>query len=412
MAGPILHVDMDAFFASVEVRDDPSLRGRPVLVGGAGRRGVVAAASYEARRFGCRSAQPMAHALRLCPQAVVIWPRHDAYAAASRQVFAIFARFSPLVEGLSIDEAFIDLDGTQRLWGPPRAVAEAIRAAVRAEIGLTCSVGISSVKFIAKIASGMNKPDGLTEIHRGDELDFLAPLPIGALWGVGPRTEARLLQRGIRTVGDLRRLGEATLIEWFGAHGQHLHRLSRAQDDRAVIPDRAAKSISHEDTYERDLIGEDALRRHLLSQATRVADRLVAQGLRARVVHLKIRDSAFVTESRQCTLPRATDEQREIYAAACRLLATVETDERGFRLTGVGVASFESAHTTAQLDLLPPTPTAARGAALQTVLSAVRERFGHQALFPAAAGAERRPDTTGAISESLPQPHRPPPKRP
>ncbi len=405
MSGAILHVDMDAFFASVEVRDDPGLRGKPVLVGGAGRRGVVAAASYEARVFGCRSAQPMAHALRLCPQAVVIWPRHDAYAAASHQVFEIFSRFSPLVEGLSIDEAFIDLGGTQRLWGTPRQAAEAIRAAVRAETGLTCSVGISSVKFLAKIASGLHKPDGLTEIAAGSELEFLTPLPIGALWGVGPRTEERLMQRGIRTVGDLRRLGEATLVDWFGAHGQHLYRLSLAQDERAVIPDRAAKSISHEDTYAFDVVGVDALRQHLLSQATRVADRLVAQGHRARVVHLKIRDGAFVTESRQCTLPRPTDTQREIYAAACRLLASVETEGRGFRLTGVGVAGFESTTDAAvQLDLLTPAAGPARGAALQAVMSAVRERYGHQALFPAAAGPERRPGTTGAISERLPEP--------
>lgn len=407
-SGVILHVDMDAFFASVEVRDDPGLRGKPVLVGGAGRRGVVAAASYEARRFGCRSAQPMAHALRLCPQAVVIWPRHDAYAAASHQVFEIFGRFSPLVEGLSIDEAFIDLGGTERLWGAPRQAAEAIRAAVRAETGLTCSVGISSVKFLAKIASGMHKPDGLTEILPGTELEFLGPLPIGALWGVGPRTEERLKQRGIHTVGDLRRLGEATLVDWFGAHGQHLHRLSLAQDERAVIPDRATKSISHEDTYAFDVVGVEALRQHLLGQATRVADRLVAQGLRARVVHLKIRDGAFVTESRQCTLPRPTDEQREIYAAACRLLASVETESRGFRLTGVGVAGFEAPTSAGvQLDLLTPAAepalAPARGAALQAVMSAVRERFGHQALFPAAAGPERRPGTTGAISERLPE---------
>ncbi len=403
VTGAILHVDMDAFFASVEVRDDPSLRGKPVLVGGAGRRGVVAAASYEARRFGCRSAQPMVHALRMCPQAVVIWPRHDAYAEASRQVFEIFSRFSPLVEGLSIDEAFIDLGGTERLWGTSRQAAEAIRAAVRTETGLTCSVGISSVKFLAKIASGMHKPDGLTEIPAGSELEFLGPLAIGALWGVGPRTEERLKQRGIATVGDLRRLGEATLIDWFGAHGQHLYRLSMGQDERAVIPDRAAKSISHEDTYAVDVVGVDGLRQHLLGQATRVADRLVAQGLRARIVHLKIRDGAFVTESRQCTLPRPTDEQREIYAAACRLLASVETEDRGFRLTGVGVAGFESgAGAAVQLDLLTPAAAPARGAALQAVMSAVRERFGHQALFPAAAGPERRPGTTGAISESLP----------
>ena len=314
----ILHVDMDAFFASVEIRDRPELRGLPVLVGGGGRRGVVAAASYAARRFGCRSAQPMAHALRLCPHAVVVAPRHAAYSEVSRQVFAIFERFTPLVEGLSIDEAFLDLAGTERLWGPPRAAAEAIRAAVVGETGLTCSVGISRVKFIAKIASGMNKPDGLTEIPAGSEAEFLATLPIGALWGVGPRTQEKLERRGVHTVGDLRGLGEAELTRSFGAHGLHLHRLSHAIDERAVIPDRAAKSIGSEDTYAVDILGVPELRRRLLAQATRVADRLVAEGLRARCVHIKIRDGHFITESRQCTLPRPTDSFRELHEAACR----------------------------------------------------------------------------------------------
>lgn len=400
----ILHVDMDAFFASVEIREDPRLRGLPVLVGGTGLRGVIAAASYEARRFGCRSAQPTAVALRHCPQAVVLPPRHGLYAEASRQVFAIFERFSPLVEGLSIDEAFIDLAGTERLWGAPRSAAEAIRAAVRAETGLTCSVGIAGVKFLAKIASGMNKPDGLTEIAAGTELEFLSTLPIGALWGVGPRTQARLEGRGISTVGDLRRLGEAALTTMFGAHGLHLHRLSQAIDERAVVPDRAAKSLGHEDTYAVDVVGVAALRRCLLGQATRVADRLVAQGLRARCVCLKIRDGRFVTESRQSTLPRPTDDYREIHGAACRLLESVETEGRGFRLTGVSVTGFESQQAgEVQLDLLATATPPRRSAALQAVLSAVRERHGDQALFPADAGRAGRPETTGAITGQRPQ---------
>ncbi len=410
----ILHVDMDAFFASVEIRDDPSLRGRPVLVGGAGRRGVVAAASYEARRYGCRSAQPMAHALRMCPQAVVIPPRHGAYADVSREVFTIFERYTPLVEGLSIDEAFLDLTGTERLWGTPRAAAESIRADVHRETRLTCSVGIASVKFLAKIASGMNKPDGLTEIPPGSELEFLTPLPISALWGVGPRTQEKLERRGIHTVGDLRRLGESALVQAFGAHGQHLHRLSRGLDERTVIPDRAAKSISSEDTYAEDLVGVPALRRQLLAQATRVADRLVAQHLRARCVHLKIRDGSFTTESRQCTLARPTDAYRDIYDAACKLLDAVETDGRSFRLTGVGVAEFSSADApttgpATQLDLLTPaaapTTTPTRNAALQAVLSAVRERHGDQALYPADAGATRN-NATGSTTHHPAKPRR------
>ena len=399
----ILHVDMDAFFASVEVRDRPELRGLPVLVGGGGNRGVVAAASYEARRFGCRSAQPMAHALRMCPHAVVLPPRHDAYSEVSRQVFAIFERFTPLVEGLSIDEAFLDLAGTERLWGPPRAAAEAIRAAVYADTHLTCSVGISRVKFIAKIASGMHKPDGLTEIPAGSELEFLATLPIGALWGVGPRTQEKLERRGVHTVGDLRTLGEAELTRSFGAHGLHLHRLSHAIDERAVIPDRAAKSISSEDTYATDLVGLPELRRRLLAQATRVADRLVAENLRARCVHIKIRDGHFITESRQLTLPRPTDSFRELHDAACRLLDAVETEGRSFRLTGVGVADFSPPDPPPptpppQLDLLAPPPSEApptRNAAIQAALSAIRERHGDQALYPADAGHERN-NATGA----------------
>ncbi len=399
----ILHVDMDAFFASVEVRDRPELRGLPVLVGGGGNRGVVAAASYEARRFGCRSAQPMAHALRMCPHAVVLPPRHDAYSEVSRQVFAIFERFTPLVEGLSIDEAFLDLAGTERLWGPPRAAAEAIRAAVYADTHLTCSVGISRVKFIAKIASGMHKPDGLTEIPTGTELEFLATLPSGAQWGVGPRTQEKLQRRGVHTVADLRTLGEAELTRSFGAHGLHLHRLSHAIDERAVIPDRAAKSISSEDTYATDLVGLPELRRRLLAQATRVADRLVAENLRARCVHIKIRDGHFITESRQLTLPRPTDSFRELHDAACRLLDAVETEGRSFRLTGVGVADFsprDAAPTSApqQLDLLAPPPSEApptRNAAIQAALSAIRERHGDQALYPADAGHERN-NATGA----------------
>jgi DNA polymerase-4 len=397
----IFHVDMDAFFASVEIRDDPSLRGKPVLDGGVGPRGVVAAASYEARVFGSRSAQPMAQALRLCPHAVVLPGRHDAYAEASDRVFEIFAEFSPLVEGLSIDEAFLDMEGTERLLGPPRRAAEDLRKTVRERVGLTCSVGISAVKFLAKIASGMNKPDGLTEIPAGTELEFLAPLPIEALWGVGPKTAERLHAHGITTIGDIRKLARDTLEEWFGDHGRHLHRLAWAQDEREVMPWKGRKQISHEDTFAVDAVGEAGVRRKLLSQATRVADRLVAKGLRAKRVQIKVRDTTFHTESRQCTLDVATDQAKAIYAAACELLKSVELDGRRFRLTGVGVGALEAIASDRQLDLQfepdAPAPTAER---LQTVLSAVRSRFGHQALYPAEAGAEERAGSAGGFSET------------
>ncbi len=388
-ARAILHVDMDAFFASVEVRENPRLRGLPVLVAGAGKRGVVAAASYEARAFGCRSAQPTAVALRLCPAAVVISPHHDLYAEVSDEVFAIFERFTPLVEPLSIDEAFLDVTGTDRLFGPPRAVAEAIRAAVLAETRLTCSVGILAVKFIAKIASGRDKPDGLTEVPPGEELAFLDPLAVGELWGVGPKAAEALIARGIRTVGDIRRRDARELKRLFGESGLHFHRLANAVDERAVEPAHELKRVSHEDTYADDIVGRVAIERHLLDQATRVADRLTRKGMRGRKVHLKIRDGSFVTETRQLTLPRATAQAREIYRAACALLDAVQIEGRSFRLTGVGISDFLEPEAETQLELFadaPPDPKQARaerGDALQGVLTAVRERFGTKGLYPA-----------------------------
>ncbi len=391
---------MDAFYASVEVRDDPSLRGKPVLVGGAGRRGVVCAASYEARVFGCRSAQPMAVAVRRCPQAVVLRPRFEVYEEASNRVFEVFDTYSPVVEGLSIDEAFLDMTGTQKLLGPPRVAAESLRKDVfDATGGLTCSVGISAVKFISKIASAMNKPDGLTEVPPGAELDFLAPLPIGKLWGVGPKTQERLAELGVKVVGDLRRFDESAFIRRFGEHGAHLHALAYAKDPRGVETGRARKSISHEDTYHQDVRGRDNLRAKLLSQATRVADRLVRKQLVGRKVQLKIRDGEFRTETRQCTLTEPTDQAKAIYAAACRLLDAVNLDRRGFRLTGVGVGQLE-AKGRGQLELLGLEPAQTKSDELQAVLTAVRGRFGHEALFPAAAGRQARAGATGAESKT------------
>jgi DNA polymerase-4 len=395
----IFHVDMDAFYASVEVRDDPSLRGKPVLVGGVGRRGVVAAASYEARAFGCRSAMPMAVALRHCPQAVVLPGRHEVYAEVSDQVFEIFARFSPVVEPLSIDEAFLDLGGTERLFGPPRVAAEALRKAVRDEVRLTCSVGISAVKFVAKIASGRHKPDGLTEVPPGREVEFLAPLPVEELWGVGPKTAAHLRAHGIVTIGDIAKLERATLDEWFGENGLQLHRLSRAIDPREVVAGHDRKGLSHEDTYAVDVVGEAGVRRKLLSQATRVADRLVAKGIRGRLVRIKIRDIAFTTESRQCMLDEATQDARVIYRAACRLLRGVELSGRRFRLTGVGVGALVPVAPEGPMQLELLVEPGAKPPVLQSVVSAVRRRFGHAALYPAEAGAEERAGSAGGMSD-------------
>ena len=389
----IAHVDMDAFFASVEVLDDPSLRGKPLLVGYPGARGVVAAASYEARCFGCHSAQPMSVARRRCPQAVVIMPRHDRYVEVSRALFEIFHRFTPVVEGLSIDEAFLDLEGTERLHGTAREVGEALRATVRAELGVTCSVGLASAKFIAKIASDRNKPDGLTQVLPGEERAFLDPLPVRELWGVGPRTQATLERYGVRTVGDIARLGETTLARELGEHGLHLYRLSLGIDARGVTPGRERKQVSHENTFHEDLRTRAQIEDWLLEQATRVADRLAAKGLRGRKVHIKLRDTGFTTWTRQCTLPRPSAQTKEIFAAA-RTLVTKLDDEgllrgRSFRLTGLGVSDFASERAE-QLELigLGGSPADAReqedkGEAVQDVLSEIRQRFGGKALFPA-----------------------------
>lgn len=397
---------MDAFYASVEVRDDPSLQGKPVLVGGGGNRGVVCAASYEARKFGCHSAQPMAVAMRRCPKAVVVSPRFEVYAEASAQVFEVFDRYSPIVEGLSIDEAFLDMTGSARLLGTPRVAAESLRGEVaEATGGLTCTVGISAVKFISKIASAMNKPNGLTEVPAGTELDFLAPLPISKLWGVGPKTQEKLHELGVKVVGDLRRFELEVFVRRFGHHGAHLYELAHARDPRRVDAGRLRKSISHEDTYHQDVMGRDALRAKLLSQATRVADRLVRKTLVGGKVQLKIRDTDFKTETRQCTLSVPTNQAKTIYREACRLLDGVNLDRRRFRLTGVGIGDLrgEGAEAPHQLDLLSSVaePEETKGAQLQAVLTAVRGRFGHEALFPAAAGRVERAGATGAASKTL-----------
>jgi DNA polymerase-4 len=385
----ILHVDMDAFFASVEIRDNPQLRGKPVLVGGGGRRGVVAAASYEARKFGCHSAQATAVALRRCPHAVVVAPRHGHYSEISSQIFGVFSEFTPVVEGLSLDEAFLDLTGTQRLHGAPVEVAARIRARVLEETKLTCSVGVAACKFVAKIASDYDKPDGLTVVEAGEEREFLAPLPVRELWGVGPKTFERLRPLGVNTIGDLARLGEERLGRALGDQGRHLYRLSIGVDERVVEPWSGARSVSCENTVEEDLVGRQALERALLGQATRLADRLVRSQLAGRKVAIKIRDIEFHTQTRQCTLANPSDQAREIHRAACELLDKIEIDSRRFRLIGVGVSDFAEREGPAQLNLLEDEGELAqreehaKGARLQSVMSAVRERYGSEGLFPA-----------------------------
>jgi DNA polymerase-4 len=379
---------MDAFYASVEQRDDPALRGRPVIVGGHAQRGVVLAASYEVRPFGVRSAMPMARALRLAPDAVVVPPRMRAYAVASERVFDILHTVTPLVEALSLDEAFLDVTGSTRLLGTPAEIAALVRQRIADELALPASAGIADVKFVAKIASDLAKPNGQREVPPGTSAAFLAPLGIGRLWGVGPKTEARLKLLGFSTIGDLARVEPAYLERKLGtASGAHLAALSRGIDPRRVVPEREAKSVGAEETFDADLEGAEALRPHLHAQALRVGRRLRRAGLRARGVQLKLKLADFTLVTRQATFDAPTDDGQALYRAACDLLDK-NLPDGPVRLTGVSAQSLEPAEA-AQTSLLAP-PRSPRDA-LNRALDAISSRYGSRAVTTADL-ADAEPD--------------------
>ena len=335
-APTILHVDLDAFFAAVEQRDRPELRGRPVIVGGDPRaRGVVSAASYEARAFGVHSAMPLRTAAALCPAGAFLPVDGAKYRRESRRVMEILGRFTPLLEQVSIDEAFLDVAGSEPLFGPPEAIARRIRAAVRDEVGLTASVGAATTKLVAKIASDLRKPDGLVVVPPGEEAAFLAPLPIRRLWGVGEQTRVVLAEHGVRTIGDLAELPVDVLVRRLGAHGATLHDRARGIDPSPVTGDVAAKSVSHEHTFDVDTTDAEVIERTLLALAEGVASRLRAGGVRASTIAVKVRDSGFNTVTRQRTLPEPTDLADPIFRAALELVRP-EVRGRRIRLLGVG----------------------------------------------------------------------------
>lgn len=377
LSARILHLDMDAFFASVELLDRPELRGKPVIVGHRGARSVVTAATYEARRYGVNSAMPMAVALRRCPHAIVLEPHYERYQAASREVMRILGDVTPLVEPLSIDEAFLDVSGATALFGPPFAIGTALRQRIRDETGLVASVGAAATKFVAKLASGRAKPDGLLVVPEAETLAFLRPQPITALWGVGAASAQRLERLGLRTIGDVADAPLDALTRALGpASAGHLHALANGRDPRSVTPDRAEKTIGHEVTFERDIADARVIDRELLRLAERVAERLRAGGWVARTLSIKLRFGDFETITRAQTLAEPTDVAQRIATEARTLYAASPVVGRGLRLIGVRASA------------LLPTGTVARGLwndddswrEAEGAIDALTEKFGRGAV--------------------------------
>ncbi|MGE0825225.1 MAG: DNA polymerase IV [Candidatus Binatia bacterium] len=359
----IIHLDMDAFYAAIEQRDFPTLRGQPVIVGGDRHRGVVSTASYEARPYGIHSAMPMAQALKLCPHAIVVPPRREAYVAVSRQIFALLRSFTPLVEPLSLDEAFLDVSASEALFGSASRIAEQIKMRIFAETQLTGSAGIASTKFVAKIASDMQKPNGLVEVRDEEVLAFLHPLPVTRLWGVGKVTANTLHSLGIKTIGDLARFNRDVLVKRFGTNGEHLFQLAQGIDPRAVDPNQEMKSIGEEETFTEDVARDEIIHQALLRYAQTVASRLRARNLTARTVTVKIKlaerlgEGRFRMYTRSHTFPTPTNDAQELYHCAARLYATVPRHGHKVRLAGLYASNLESERQPQQLGLFSSSPS-------------------------------------------------------
>lgn len=368
----VIHVDMDAFFAAIEQRDEPSLQGKPVIVGGDPQgRGVVSSASYEARQYGVKSAMPCAQAKRRCPQAVFLRGDMDKYRRVSGQVMQILSEYTPLVEQVSVDEAFLDVSGSGRLFGSAERIAREIRRRITGELGLTASVGVAPNKFLAKLASEKAKPDGLVVIEDHQVQDFLADLSVTELWGVGQSTADRLSKLGIKTVGQLQGYPEEVLVEHFGKQGRQLYRRAHGHDNGAVEPQGKRKSVSHEVTFAEDTGELKLLRTTLLQLSEQVGQRLRAHNLRGRTITLKLRFADFTTITRSQTLAEPTDSDEQIYRTAAQLLAAVRLGGRTVRLLGVGVSSFGQ---DGQLTLLPTTED--QRPAVDESVDKLRARFG------------------------------------
>ena len=378
----ILHVDMDAFYASVEQLDNPDLRGKPIIVGGSPRsRGVVSAASYEVRPYGVRSAMATAKALRLCPHAILITPRMERYREASDKIFAVFARYTPLIQAISLDEAFLDVTGSQKLHGDPVSIAMAIRAAIRKETGLTASVGVASCRMVAKIASDLDKPDGLTVISEENREACMDPLPVAKIWGVGPVANRRLSKLGIETIGQLRQWPLESLRSELGQSGEDLHHLANGRDYSEVIPDELEKSISNEETFAVDVTDMEKLETVLRRQSDKVSTRLRKASLTGKVVFLKLRYSDFTTVTRRKTLSGFTCLSEVIFSEARDLLRQkTQAGKRPVRLIGVGMASFGEGDGVQGSLFAPQKQDNAKIERLERAADAIRAKLGKNAL--------------------------------
>jgi DNA polymerase IV len=382
MSRTILHVDMDAFYAAVEQRDHPEYRGKPVIVGsdpkeGKGR-GIVATCSYEARKFGVHSAQPISKAWHLCPKGIYVPPDMQKYARVSERIMDIFWEFTDMLEQVSIDEAFLDVTGSERLFGTGREIAVKIKRRIRDVLQLTASIGVAQNKFIAKVASDLKKPDGLVIVDPGHEKEFLAPLPVGRLWGVGPKTEASLKKAGLETIGQIGALLHTEMAARLGKNGAHLWQLSQGIDDRPVLPEEGFKSIGHEFTFEHDTADSELLHKTLLTLTGKVAHRLRAQGARARTIAIKFREADFSTFTRRITLDNPVDTAEKIFPVALKLMMSLKRAGVLVRLIGVSAGNLEVAAGGKQMSFLGQTSQKDRK--LATALDDIAQRFGEQAI--------------------------------
>jgi DNA polymerase IV len=377
---------MDAFYAAVEQRDHPDYMMKPVIVGsdpkGGKGRGIVATCSYEARKFGIHSAQPISQAWKLCPQGIYVRPDMGKYARASSQVMSVLLDFTDMLEQISIDEAFLDVTGSEKLFGSGLEIAEKIKRRIRDELHLTASVGIAGNKFVAKVASDLKKPDGLVIVEPGSEREFLSPLPIGRLWGVGPKTEAYLKKIGLERIGQIAEVPQSDLSVRLGKSGAHLRQLARGIDDRPVLPEEGCKSIGHEITFERDNSDSALLEATLLSLTEKVAQRLRAQGVRARTIAIKFREADFSTFTRRVTLNAPADTSEKIFPIARQLFKSLFREGVLVRLIGVYGSNLEAGEGGQQMSLFNPVPQKDRK--LAAALDDITQRFGDHAITRAA----------------------------